>query len=105
MNNTENTKNTENLAATADVKVAKKPGKKVLIIAIAAVLAVAIIAGLVFLPINNSKNGKALNYSLEFTGGISTTVTFDGAMQLVNDNAKIIYNKKKCSFLHFLLLV
>jgi SecD/SecF fusion protein len=36
---------------------------------------VVIIAGIVFLPINNSRNGKILNYSLEFTGGTSTTIT------------------------------
>ena len=39
--------------------------------------ALVIVAGIVFLPINNSRNGKALNYSLEFTGGTSTTVTFN----------------------------
>lgn len=38
--------------------------------------ALVIIAGLVFLPINKSNTGKILNYSLEFTGGTSTTVTF-----------------------------
>lgn len=39
--------------------------------------ALVIIAGLVFLPINKSRIGQAMNYSLEFTGGTSTTVTFD----------------------------
>ncbi len=44
--------------------------------------AIVIILGLVFLPINKSKNGKILNYALEFTGGTSTTVTFDEAYDL-----------------------
>jgi len=44
--------------------------------------AVIIIVGLVFLPINKSKNGKILNFALEFTGGTSTTVSFDEAYDL-----------------------
>jgi len=38
---------------------------------------IVIIAGIAFLPINKSKDGEILNFSLEFTGGTSTTVTFD----------------------------
>lgn len=41
-----------------------------------------IVLGLVFLPINKSKNGQILNFALEFTGGTSTTVTFDEAYDL-----------------------
>lgn len=37
---------------------------------------IVIIAGLAFLGVNHSRIGKALNYSLEFTGGTSTTATF-----------------------------
>jgi len=37
---------------------------------------IVIIAGLAFLGVNHSRIGKSLNYSLEFTGGTSTTVTF-----------------------------
>lgn len=33
--------------------------------------------GFVFMPINNSKIGSILNYSLEFKGGTATTITFD----------------------------
>ena len=43
---------------------------------------VAIVAGLVFLPINKSKHGNILNFALEFTGGTSTTVTFDDTFDL-----------------------
>ncbi|MBR1815175.1 MAG: protein translocase subunit SecD [Lachnospiraceae bacterium] len=39
---------------------------------------IAIIAGLVFMPINEKRLGSSLNYALEFTGGTSTTVTFEG---------------------------
>ncbi len=36
-----------------------------------------IVAGLAFLGVNQSRIGKSMNYSLEFTGGTSTTVTFN----------------------------
>ena len=49
-----------------------------------------IIAGLAFLPINKANKGNALNYSLEFTGGTSTTVTFDKAYTLEEVEAQII---------------
>jgi SecD/SecF fusion protein len=38
---------------------------------------IVIIAGLAFLGVNHSRIGKSLNYSLEFTGGTSTTATFE----------------------------
>lgn len=37
---------------------------------------IVIIAGLAFIGVNHSRIGKSLNYSLEFTGGTSTTATF-----------------------------
>ena len=37
---------------------------------------IVIIAGLAFLGVNHSRIGKSLNFSLEFTGGTSTTATF-----------------------------
>lgn len=37
---------------------------------------IVIVAGLAFLGVNHSRIGKSLNYSLEFTGGTSTTATF-----------------------------
>ena len=37
---------------------------------------IVIITGLAFLGVNHARIGKALNYSLEFTGGTSTTATF-----------------------------
>lgn len=49
-----------------------------------------IIVGLVFLPINKSKNGRELNYALEFTGGTATTVTFDEAYTLERVESEII---------------
>ena len=59
-----------------------KPPKKVNYIKISRVCIVisliVIIGGLIFLPVNKSRKGSPLNYSLEFTGGTSTTVTFDG---------------------------
>ncbi|MBE5947151.1 MAG: protein translocase subunit SecD [Lachnospiraceae bacterium] len=50
----------------------------------------AIIAGLVFLPINKSNTGKILNFSLEFTGGTSTTVEFAEAYTLDRAEAEVI---------------
>ncbi|MBQ9608490.1 MAG: protein translocase subunit SecD [Lachnospiraceae bacterium] len=59
-----------------------KPIKKVNYIKVSRVCVVisilAIILGLVFMPINKSRLGSSLNYALEFTGGTSTTVTFEG---------------------------
>ena len=43
---------------------------------------IVIILGLVFMPINKANTGRSLNYALEFTGGTSTTVTFDEAYDL-----------------------
>lgn len=42
----------------------------------AAASLIVIITGLAFLGVNHSRIGKSLNYSLEFTGGTSTTATF-----------------------------
>ena len=59
-----------------------KPPKKVNYIKISRVCIiislVVIIGGLIFLPVNKSRKGSSLNFALEFTGGTSTTVTFDG---------------------------
>lgn len=52
--------------------------------------ALVIIAGLVFLPINKAKNGQAMNYSLEFTGGTSTTVTFNEAYTLERAESEVV---------------
>ncbi len=52
--------------------------------------AIAVILGLVFMPINKSTTGKELNYSLEFTGGTSTTVTFNEAYTLEKAEAEVI---------------
>lgn len=55
------------------------------------VLSLAIIViGLVFLPLNKSKNGSILNFSLEFTGGTSTTVTFDKPYTLEESEKEVI---------------
>lgn len=55
-----------------------------------AISALAIIAGLVFLPINKKNNDEILNFSLEFTGGTSTTVSFDKAYTLEEVEADIL---------------
>ncbi len=51
---------------------------------------IAILAGIAFLFINNANTGKALNYSLEFTGGTSTTVTFEEEYTLQRAETEVI---------------
>lgn len=59
----------------------KKPAKVIDWIKISKVCGVIslvlIIVGLVFLPINKKNTGKVLNYSLDFSGGTSLSITFD----------------------------
>ncbi len=55
-----------------------------------AISAALIILGLVFLPINKSKHGDILNFSLEFTGGASTTVEFTEQYDLARVENEII---------------
>lgn len=59
----------------------KKPAKVIDWIKISkvcgAISLVVIIVGLVFLPINKKNTGKVLNYSLDFSGGTSLSITFD----------------------------
>jgi len=50
----------------------------------------AILAGFVFMGINKSQTGGALNYSLEFVGGTSTNVTFNEDMALADIDAKAV---------------
>lgn len=52
--------------------------------------ALVIIAGIVFLPINKAKDGQAMNYSLEFTGGTSTTVTFNETYTLERAESEVV---------------
>lgn len=54
-----------------------KAGKKYV-----AVAGIIILAGLAFLPINQSRIGNALNFDLEFSGGTASTITF-------KDNQKV----------------
>ncbi|MDE6026099.1 MAG: protein translocase subunit SecD [Lachnospiraceae bacterium] len=49
-----------------------------------------IVLGFVFLPINKSKYGDILNFSLEFTGGASTTVEFTEPYDLARVESEII---------------
>lgn len=51
---------------------------------------VAILAGFVFMGINKSQIGGALNYSLEFVGGTSTNVTFNEDMALADIDANVV---------------
>lgn len=61
--------------------------KKAVFFAISGVL---IIAGFVFMGVNKSQGGNALNYSLEFMGGTSTNVTFNEDMSIEDLDAKVV---------------
>ncbi len=50
----------------------------------------AVLAGFVFMGINKSQIGGALNYSLEFVGGTSTNVTFNEDMALADIDSKAV---------------
>ena len=51
---------------------------------------IVILAGIIFLPINKANKGTTMNFSLEFMGGTSTSVTFDKAYTLQETEADII---------------
>ncbi|HKM04911.1 MAG TPA: protein translocase subunit SecD [Lachnospiraceae bacterium] len=56
-------------------------GKKNIFFAISITL---ILAGFVFMGINNKTQGNILNYNLEFQGGTSTTITFNDDLSLAD---------------------
>lgn len=62
-------------------------GKKKMFFAISLAL---IVAGFVFMGVNGKKGDGALNYSLEFMGGTSTTVTFNEDYTLEEIDADIV---------------
>lgn len=49
-----------------------------------------ILAGFVFMGVNSSKTGDALNYSLEFKGGTSTSVTFNEDLTLAQIDTDVV---------------
>ncbi len=55
-----------------------------------ALSAVMIVAGFVGMGINKSKDGNILNYSLDFVGGTSTTVTFNEDYTIAEIDEKIV---------------
>ncbi len=67
-----------------DMKTLKLVEKKKLFMSISAVV---IVCGFVFMGIHAAKGEKALNYSLDFVGGTSTSVTFkeDYSLNEIND--------------------
>lgn len=62
-------------------------GKKGIFFAISLVL---IVGGFVVMIVNKTSTGAALNYSLDFVGGTSTTVTFNEQMTLAEIEAQVI---------------
>ncbi len=55
-----------------------------------ALSAVMVVAGFVGMGINKSKDGNILNYSLDFVGGTSTTVTFNEDYTIAEIDEKIV---------------
>ena len=62
-------------------------GKKGVFFAISGVV---IAAGLISMAIHSASEGKSLNYSLEFLGGTSTTVTFDKEYTIEEIDSQIV---------------
>lgn len=60
-----------------------------------ALSAVVIIAGFVVMGVNHSAKGSALNYSLEFVGGTSTTLTLNEDMAIEDIDANIVPHIEK----------
>ena len=55
-----------------------------------AISGIVIVAGLVGLAVNQNAKDKALNYSVEFSGGLSTTVEFEEKYSIDEFNDKIL---------------
>ena len=55
-----------------------------------AISLIAIVAGFVGMGIHAAKDGNILNYSLDFVGGTSTTVTFNEDFSIADIDAKIV---------------
>lgn len=51
---------------------------------------IVIVAGFVFMGINSASTGRILNYSLDFVGGTSTSVTFNEDMDLAAIDANVV---------------
>ena len=70
-----------------DMKTLKIVERKKLFMSISAVV---IVCGFVFMGVHAAKGEKALNYSLDFVGGTSTSVTFDEDYSLDEINDQIV---------------
>lgn len=73
--------------AAKEMKTINFLGKKAICFAVSLVL---IIVGFVAMGINGSKDGNILNYSLDFVGGTSTTVTFNEDYSIAEIDQKIV---------------
>lgn len=67
-------------------KVVNFLAKKTIFFALSIVL---IVGGFVFLGVNKSTTGNVLNFSLEFMGGTSTSVTFNDDMSIADIDGKV----------------
>lgn len=73
--------------AAKEMKTINFLGKKAICFAVSLVL---IVAGFVAMGINGAKDGNILNYSLDFVGGTSTTVTFNEDYSIAEIDQKIV---------------
>ncbi len=73
--------------AAKELKTVNFLGKKAICFAVSIVL---IVVGFVAMGINGSKDGNILNYSLDFVGGTSTTVTFNEDYSIAEIDQKIV---------------
>lgn len=73
--------------AAKEMKTINFLGKKAICFTVSLVL---IVVGFVAMGINGSKDGNILNYSLDFVGGTSTTVTFNEDYSIAEIDQKIV---------------
>ena len=73
--------------AAKELKTVNFLGKKAICFAVSIVL---IVVGFVAMGINGAKDGNILNYSLDFVGGTSTTVTFNEDYSIAEIDQKIV---------------
>ena len=70
-----------------DIKTVDFLSKKAVFFAVSLLV---IVAGFVFMGVNKSQTGHSLNYSLDFMGGTSSTVTFNEDLSIADIDAQVV---------------
>ena len=70
-----------------DIKTVDFLSKKAVFFAVSLLV---VVAGFVFMGVNKSQTGHSLNYSLDFMGGTSSTVTFNEDLSIADIDAQVV---------------